>query len=167
VVSFPPVSPPRPYTPPLLTHTRHMLNPSHFSRFYDPYNIGWGVISNYTQQLTGRIYGTLLDGKSRVVGHNYNKEKSRWIFNRLNFLVSFPFPDSPQATKFFRLCLVKCDWQCWIAEAESSFYRSLWRKHEPRLEENGLGEDHKNNCVSCENHTKFDVQVTVCREKFL
>ena len=27
VVSFPPVSPPRPYTPPLLTHTRHMPSP--------------------------------------------------------------------------------------------------------------------------------------------
>ena len=33
MVSFPPVSPPRPYTPPLLTHTRHMLSPSHSSRF--------------------------------------------------------------------------------------------------------------------------------------
>ena len=32
--SFPPVSPPRPYTPPLLTHTRHMPSPSHSSRFY-------------------------------------------------------------------------------------------------------------------------------------
>ena len=30
VVSFPPVSPARPYTPPLLTHTRHMPSPSHF-----------------------------------------------------------------------------------------------------------------------------------------
>ena len=40
VVSFPPVSPPRPYTPPLLTHTRHMPSPSHSSRFYHPYNIG-------------------------------------------------------------------------------------------------------------------------------
>ena len=29
MVSFPPVSPPRPYTPPLLTHTRHMPSPSH------------------------------------------------------------------------------------------------------------------------------------------
>ena len=29
--SFPPVSPPRPYTPPLLTHTRHMPSPSHSS----------------------------------------------------------------------------------------------------------------------------------------
>ena len=28
MVSFPPVSPPRPYTPPLLTHTRHMPSPS-------------------------------------------------------------------------------------------------------------------------------------------
>ena len=41
--SFPPVSPPRPYTPPLLTHTRHMSSPSHSSRFYHPHNIGWGV----------------------------------------------------------------------------------------------------------------------------
>ena len=41
--SFPPVSPPRPYTPPLLTHTRHMPSPSHSSRFYHPHNIGWGV----------------------------------------------------------------------------------------------------------------------------
>ena len=38
--SFPPVSPPRPYTPPLLTHTRHMPSPSHSSRFYHPHNIG-------------------------------------------------------------------------------------------------------------------------------
>ena len=43
VVSFPPVSPPRPYTPPLLTHTCHMPSPSHSSRFYHPHNIGWGV----------------------------------------------------------------------------------------------------------------------------
>ena len=40
---FPPVSPPRPYTPPLLTRTRHMPSPSHSSRFYHPHNIGWGV----------------------------------------------------------------------------------------------------------------------------
>ena len=38
-----PVSPPRPYTPPLLTHTRNMPNPSHSSLFYHPHNIGWGV----------------------------------------------------------------------------------------------------------------------------
>ena len=36
MVSFPPVSLPRPYTPPLLTHTRHMPSPSHSSRFYHP-----------------------------------------------------------------------------------------------------------------------------------
>ena len=29
--SFPPVSPPRPYTPPVLTHTCHMPSPSHSS----------------------------------------------------------------------------------------------------------------------------------------
>ena len=40
VVSFPPVSPARPYTPPLLTHTRHMPSPSHSSRFYHPHNVG-------------------------------------------------------------------------------------------------------------------------------
>ena len=28
------------YTPPLLTHTRHMPSPSHSSRFYHPHNIG-------------------------------------------------------------------------------------------------------------------------------
>ena len=28
---------------PFLTHTRHMPNPSHSSRFYHPHNIGWGV----------------------------------------------------------------------------------------------------------------------------
>ena len=28
------------YTPPLLTHTRHMSSPSHSSRFYHPHNIG-------------------------------------------------------------------------------------------------------------------------------
>ena len=32
-----------PIRPPLLTHTRHMPNPSHSSRFYHPHNIGWGV----------------------------------------------------------------------------------------------------------------------------
>ena len=34
--SFPPASPPRPYTPPLLTHTLHIPSPSH----YNPHNIG-------------------------------------------------------------------------------------------------------------------------------
>jgi len=43
VVSFPPVSPARPYTPPVLTHTRHMPSSSHSSRFYHPHSIGWGV----------------------------------------------------------------------------------------------------------------------------
>ena len=38
VVSFPPVSPTRPYTPPLFTHTRHMPSPSHSSRFYHPHS---------------------------------------------------------------------------------------------------------------------------------
>ena len=38
--SFPPVSPARPYTPPLHTHTRHMSSPSHYFRFYHPHNIG-------------------------------------------------------------------------------------------------------------------------------
>jgi hypothetical protein len=37
---FPPVSPPRPYTPPLLTQTRHMPSPSNSYRFYHPHNIG-------------------------------------------------------------------------------------------------------------------------------
>ena len=37
---FPPA---RPYTPPLLSHTRHMPSPSHSSRFYHQHNIGWGV----------------------------------------------------------------------------------------------------------------------------
>ena len=32
-----------PIHPPLLTHTCHMPNPSHSSRFYHPHNIGWGV----------------------------------------------------------------------------------------------------------------------------
>ena len=32
-----------PIHPPLLTHTRHMLSPSHSSWFYHPHNIGWGV----------------------------------------------------------------------------------------------------------------------------
>ena len=32
-----------PISPPLLTHTRHMLSPSYSSRFYDPHNIGWAV----------------------------------------------------------------------------------------------------------------------------
>ena len=41
--SFPPVSPTRPYTPPLLTYTRHMPSPSHSSWFYHPHNIGRGV----------------------------------------------------------------------------------------------------------------------------
>jgi len=31
------------YTPPLLTHTRHVPSPSHSSQFYHPHNIGWGV----------------------------------------------------------------------------------------------------------------------------
>ena len=31
MVYFPPASPPRPYTPPLLTHKRHMPSPSHSS----------------------------------------------------------------------------------------------------------------------------------------
>ena len=32
-----------PIHPPLLTHTRHMPNPSHSSWFYHPHDIGWGV----------------------------------------------------------------------------------------------------------------------------
>jgi hypothetical protein len=32
-----------PIHPPLLSRTRHMPSPSHSSRFYHPYNIGWGV----------------------------------------------------------------------------------------------------------------------------
>ena len=43
VVSFPSVSPPRPYTHPLLTHTRHMPSLSNFSRFCHPHNIGRGI----------------------------------------------------------------------------------------------------------------------------
>ena len=35
-----------PIHPPLLTNTRHMPSPSHFSRFYHPHNIGWGVIAS-------------------------------------------------------------------------------------------------------------------------
>ena len=38
--SFPPVSPPRSYTPPSITRTRHMPSQSHSSRFYHPHNIG-------------------------------------------------------------------------------------------------------------------------------
>ena len=40
---FPSGFPTRPYTPSLLTHTRHMPNPSHSSRIYHPHKIGWGV----------------------------------------------------------------------------------------------------------------------------
>ena len=43
MVSFPPVFPPTPYTPPLLPHTHNMPSPSHSSRFYHPHNIGWGI----------------------------------------------------------------------------------------------------------------------------
>ena len=32
-----------PIHPPLLTHTRHVPSPSHYSRFYHPHSIGWGV----------------------------------------------------------------------------------------------------------------------------
>ena len=45
MVSFPTVSPPRSYTPPLLTHTPHIPSLSHSSRFYHPHNIGRGVKS--------------------------------------------------------------------------------------------------------------------------
>jgi len=48
--SFPPVSSPRPYTPPLLTHMHHMPSPSH-SRFYHPHNIGWAVQIIYLARL--------------------------------------------------------------------------------------------------------------------
>ena len=43
MVSFHPVSPLRPDTPPLPTHMCNMPSPSHSSRFYHPHNIGWGV----------------------------------------------------------------------------------------------------------------------------
>ena len=43
VVSFPPVSQQRPYTPSLVNCTLHMPSPSHSSRFYHPHNIGWAV----------------------------------------------------------------------------------------------------------------------------
>ena len=36
--SFPTVSPPGPYTPPLLPHTSHIPSPSHSSWFYHPHN---------------------------------------------------------------------------------------------------------------------------------
>ena len=32
-----------PIHPSLITHTRHMPSQSHYSRFYHPHNIGWGV----------------------------------------------------------------------------------------------------------------------------
>ena len=32
-----------PIHPPLLTHKRHMPSPSHYSWFYHPHDIGWGV----------------------------------------------------------------------------------------------------------------------------
>jgi len=43
VVSFPPVSLPRPYTPPLLTHTRHMHSPTHSYRpaAFTPRKCSW------------------------------------------------------------------------------------------------------------------------------
>ena len=56
---FPPVSLPRPYTPPLLTHTRHMPNPSHSSRFYQPHNIGWGVQMVKYYWLYNKIHGDM------------------------------------------------------------------------------------------------------------
>ena len=40
VVSFPPASPPRPYTLPFPPHTRHIPSSSHSSRFDHPHNIG-------------------------------------------------------------------------------------------------------------------------------
>jgi len=40
---FPSGFPPRPYTPPLHPHTRHIPCQSHSSRFYQPHNIGGGV----------------------------------------------------------------------------------------------------------------------------
>ena len=40
--SFPPVSPPRLYTPPSPHPYVHTPSPSHSSRFYHPHNIGWG-----------------------------------------------------------------------------------------------------------------------------
>ena len=46
-LGLPPVSPARPYTPPLLAHTSHMPSPSHCSRFYHPHNIGWALYLQY------------------------------------------------------------------------------------------------------------------------
>ena len=57
MVSFPPVSQPRPYTPPLLTHTRHMPSPSHSSRFYNPHNIGLGeVYKSFSSSLCNLLH---------------------------------------------------------------------------------------------------------------
>ena len=36
-----------PIHPPFLTHTCHMPSQSHYSRFYHPHNIGWGVPNTY------------------------------------------------------------------------------------------------------------------------
>jgi len=49
-----------PIHPPLLIHTRHMPSPSHYSRFYHPHNIGWGVQIIYLlviQPPPFRLYG--------------------------------------------------------------------------------------------------------------
>jgi len=43
------------YTPPLLTHTRHMPSPSNSSRFYHPHNIGWAVQTVNKKMLAFRL----------------------------------------------------------------------------------------------------------------
>ena len=59
--SFPPGSPPRPYTPPLLTHKRHISNPSHSSRFYHPHNTR--ITTTATIIICLLIYVTIPQGR--------------------------------------------------------------------------------------------------------
>ena len=77
MVSFPPFSPPRPYKPPLLTHTRHMPSPSHSSRFYHPHNIGsfWHLSSGKRVVPCGRTDRLTEMMKPTVAFRNFAKTR--------------------------------------------------------------------------------------------
>ena len=53
--------PPRRYTPPLVTHTRHIPSTSHSYRFYHSRNIGWGVQIIYQQKILGLSWRKRID----------------------------------------------------------------------------------------------------------
>ena len=77
VVSFPPVSPPRPYTPPLLTHTRHMAKRYYLRYRYFQMHRHFQVLYILFSRSTGtpRFAGALRD-----TGSPYSTDAVRYSY---------------------------------------------------------------------------------------